>query len=166
SIRKGLPDYRGSLDRQDQQKPRLQQRRNRLAACFPPMALPHDTIIRRRVALERSYSDCSRRMSHSTGYRGRLLRRKQSSPGQSPRVKRAARGAMISVGELAGFREHGCDRVLGEVTEQALSSANAKPLDAMLAGSSDQENVSKRCEAVDNDVPVILCLDIFCLTWP
>src|SRR5262249_16236986 len=79
---------------------------------------------------------------------------------------RAARGAMISVGELAGFREHGLDHRLGEVTEQALSSANAKPLDAMLAGSSDQENVSKRCEAVDNDVPVILCLDIFCLTWP
>ena len=36
----------------------------------------------------------------------------------------------------------------------------------MLAGSFDEENVSKRREAIDNDIPVVLCLDICCLTWP
>ena len=39
-------------------------------------------------------------------------------------------------------------------------------LDPMLAGSFDDENVSKRCEAIDNDVPIVLCFGVCCLTWP
>ena len=44
--------------------------------------------------------------------------------------------------------------------------AEVAGLDPVLVGSFDDENVSRRCEAIDNDVPIVLRFDVFCLIWP
>jgi hypothetical protein len=67
--------------------------------------------------------------------------------------------------ELAGFREHRLNPSSAGHSGPDRARAQTE-LDPMLAGSFDEENVSKRREAIDNDIPVVLCLDICCLTWP